>query len=94
MRELENAIERAVVLCRSDRIGVEDLPSALREGASQRKRIAFEVGTPLKVIERRMIEETLRYCNGDKNLAASLMGITSRTIYRREAEWSEEDSRT
>ena len=94
VRELENAIERAVVLCRSDRIGVEDLPSALREGASQRKRIAFEVGTPLKVIERRMIEETLRYCNGDKNLAASLMGITSRTIYRREAEWSEEDSRT
>ena len=51
-----------------------------------------EVGTPLKNIERRMIEETLRYCNGDKNLAASLMGITSRTIYRREAEWAEEDA--
>ena len=38
-----------------------------------------------------MIEETLRYCGGDKNLAASLMGITSRTIYRREAEWADDE---
>ena len=30
-------------------------------------------------------------CKGDKNLAASLMGITARTIYRRQAEWKEED---
>jgi two-component system, NtrC family, response regulator HydG len=91
VRELENAVERAVVLGRNDRIGIEDLPAALREGAGSRKRVSFEVGTPLKIVERRMIEETLRYCNGDKSLAASLMGITSRTIYRREAEWAEED---
>jgi two-component system response regulator HydG len=90
VRELENAIERAVVLCRNERIGVDDLPPPLREGTSGRKRLSFEVGTPLKVVERQMIEETLRYCNGDKNLAASLMGITARTIYRREAEWGEE----
>ena len=37
-----------------------------------------------------MIEEPLRYCNGDKSLAASLLGITARTIYRREAEWADE----
>jgi two-component system response regulator HydG len=92
VRELENAVERAVVLCRGERIGAEDLPAVLREGAGARKRMSFEVGTPLKVVERRMIEETLRYCNGDKNLAASLMGITSRTIYRREAEWSDEEA--
>ena len=90
VRELENAIERAVVLCRSDRIGVDDLPRGLREGATGRTRLSFEVGTPLKIVERRMIEETLRYCGGDKSLAASLMGITARTIYRREAEWSEQ----
>ena len=90
VRELENAIERAVVLARGDRIGVDDLPKHLRDG-SGRKHLSFEVGTPLKHVERRMIEETLRYCGGDKNLAASLMGITARTIYRREAEWSDED---
>jgi DNA-binding NtrC family response regulator len=86
VRELENAMERAVVLCRSDRIGLDDLPSALRERGPGRKLVTFEVGTPLKVVERRMIDETLRYCNGDRSLAASLMGISSRTIYRREAE--------
>ncbi|MBA2321407.1 MAG: sigma-54-dependent Fis family transcriptional regulator [Deltaproteobacteria bacterium] len=91
VRELENAVERAVVLCRDDRIGTNDLPPALRKIEGGRKRVAFEVGTPLKSIERRMIEETLRYCNGDKNLAASLMGITARTIYRREAEWSDDE---
>jgi DNA-binding NtrC family response regulator len=86
VRELENAMERAVVLCRSDRIGLDDLPAALRERGQGRKFVTFEVGTPLKVVERRMIDETLRYCNGDRSLAASLMGISSRTIYRREAE--------
>jgi two-component system response regulator HydG len=93
VRELENAVERAVVLCRDDRIGVEDLPKQIRQGGG-RRRVSFEVGTPLKVVERRLIEETLRYTNGDKSLAASLMGITARTIYRREAEWAEEDQET
>jgi two-component system response regulator HydG len=92
VRELENAIERAVVLCRGDRLDVDDLPPAVRGGVGSRKRITFEVGTPLKHIERRMIRETLRYCDGDKGVAASLMGITARTIYRREAEWSQDES--
>jgi two-component system response regulator HydG len=49
------------------------------------------VGTPLKEMERAMIESTLRFAGGDKNLAANLLGITARTIYRREAEWARED---
>jgi len=87
VRELENAIERAVVLCRGDKIDVGDLPPAMRSATSDQKTLSFDVGTPLKDVERRMIEETLRYCNGDKQLAASLMGITARTLYRREAGW-------
>ncbi len=91
VRELENAIERAVVLCRSDQIDLGDLPPAIGEHTGSRKQLTFTVGTPLKTIERRMIEETLRSCGGDKGLAASLMGITARTIYRREAEWSSDE---
>ncbi len=90
VRELENAVERAVVLCREEWIGVGDLPPAMRKGARDPNRLSFEVGTPLKEVERRLIEETLRYTGGDKSLAASLLGITARTIYRREAEWKEE----
>ncbi|MEM6929082.1 MAG: sigma-54 dependent transcriptional regulator [Myxococcota bacterium] len=91
VRELENAVERAVVRSRHSRIRPEDLQLPTGDGEAGRKRLTFEVGTPIKVVERRMIEETLRYCNGDKSLAASLMGITARTIYRREAEWAQEE---
>ncbi|MEZ4323335.1 MAG: sigma-54 dependent transcriptional regulator [Myxococcota bacterium] len=91
VRELENAIERAVVLCRGTRVDVGDLPPQMRDGTGGRKMLSFEVGTPLKGVERLMIQETLRYCNGDKSLAASLLGITARTMYRREAEWREDD---
>jgi two-component system response regulator HydG len=91
VRELENAVERAVVLCREERIDVDDLPGPVRQGRGGRQHLVFEVGTPLKQVERRMIEETLRYTSGDKGLTASLLGITARTIYRREAEWAAED---
>ncbi len=91
VRELENAIERAVVLSRDETIRLADLPPALRKdgGAKETETswLTFSVGTPLRSVERRMIEATLRQCDGDRNLTANLLGITARTIYRREAEW-------
>jgi len=90
VRELENVIERAVVLCRSEIVDVDVLPPALRQNEGSRKSLTFSVGTTLKVVERRMIRETLRHAHGDKTLAANLLGITSRTIYRREAEWKDD----
>ena len=93
VRELENAMERAVVLAREEHIRLQDLPPALRAAGAAPERagwLTFPVGTPLHQVERRMIEATLRQCEGDRNLAAGLLGITARTIYRREAEWREE----
>ena len=78
------------MLCRGDIIEVENLPPSLRGSEGGRKALTFTVGTPLKTVERLMIEETLRHAHGDKTLAANLLGITSRTIYRREAEWKGE----
>ena len=40
-------------------------------------------GTSLEEIERRVIGETLRMTDGDKKLAAQLLGIATRTIYRK-----------
>ncbi|MED5374110.1 MAG: sigma-54 dependent transcriptional regulator [Myxococcota bacterium] len=90
VRELENAIERAVVLCRGQLVEPDQLPPAVRQGKGGRPQLTFTVGTPLKNVERRMIEETLRHTEGDKTLTANLLGITARTIYRREAEWKAE----
>jgi len=43
----------------------------------------ISIGTPLEEVEDRLIEETLRYTKGDKTVAAKLLGIATRTIYRR-----------
>ena len=84
VRELENVIERAVVLCRADKLTVDDLPDVVREGeGAEPSTITFSVGTPLDEVERRLIRETLRHARGDKSVAAQLLGISTRTIYRK-----------
>ena len=83
VRELENAIERAVVLARERSIQVEDLSRDIADRAQQRREITFGVGAPLDDVERRMIEATLAFTKGDKKLAAQLLGIATRTIYRK-----------
>ena len=45
--------------------------------------INIPIGMPLKEIERRVMEATLRQSKGDKNIASKLLGISTRTIYRR-----------
>jgi len=83
VRELENAIERAVVLCRGDTIVADDLPPHIREGDPERRHLTVPIGTPLEDIERMVIRETLAATRGDKKLAAQLLGIATRTIYRK-----------
>jgi DNA-binding NtrC family response regulator len=84
VRELENVIERAAVLCPSDVLGLTDLPDAVtRASAPAPSSLVFEVGTPLAEVEQRMIRETLKRTEGDKSLAAQLLGISTRTIYRK-----------
>ncbi len=84
VRELENVIERAVVLCRGDRLTEADLPDPVQKGeGAEPGTLTFSVGTPLDEVERRLIRETLRHARGDKSVAAQLLGISTRTIYRK-----------
>lgn len=84
VRELENVIERAVVLCRREALTLEDLPEAIVQAAEPSPGgITISIGTPLEEVESRLIRETLRHTEGDKSLAAQLLGISTRTIYRK-----------
>ncbi len=86
VRELENAVERSVVLSRNPVIGEDELPREIRDQealGTQSRSLSFSIGTPLDEIEMRVIRETLRETRGDKRLAAKLLGIATRTIYRR-----------
>jgi len=83
VRELENVIERAVVLTREDTLGVESLPNAVAKAERRGESLTFPLGTTLAEIERRVIHRTLEHTRGDKQLAAQLLGISARTIYRK-----------
>jgi two-component system response regulator HydG len=100
VRQLENAIERAVVLCKGNVITPEDLPPEIIEAVNMsrspkgllvdEKTISIPLGTPLEVIEKRVIEETLRHSRGNKILASKILGISARTIYRKIEEGKKE----
>ncbi len=81
IRELQNLIERFVVLNRTGVIGIDDLPPEIG-GRPREKSVVVPVGIPLKQVERMLMEETLRTTKGDKKLAARLLGVHPRTIYR------------
>ena len=93
VRQLENAIERAVVLTKEEMITPEDLPPEILKALEMptpqeaalmdEKTISISLGTPLEAIEKRVIEETLRHSRGDKNVASKILGISARTIYRK-----------
>ncbi len=94
VRELEHAVERAVVLSRGGLVDEADLPEAVRRsgstdalipapGAGPSPTLAIPLGTPMEEVERIVIRETLRQTRGDKTLAAQILGIAARTIYRK-----------
>jgi two-component system response regulator HydG len=90
VRELENVIERAVVLSSDAVVDLDDLPRSLTGLASltsdktmEGRGVYVSVGTPLEDAERMLFKETLKATGGDKNLAAKLLGVATRTIYRK-----------
>jgi two-component system response regulator HydG len=83
VRELEHAVERAVILARGAFVDVCDLPEAVGRAEPSARVVPIAIGTPLDEVELRLIEETLKLTKGNKELAAKLLGIASRTIYRK-----------
>ncbi len=92
VRELQHAVERAVILGRGEVLDVGDLPDAVRAAAaapdpagasSPGPGIVIPLGTPMEEVERLVIRRTLEQTKGDKSLAAQILGIAARTIYRK-----------
>jgi two-component system response regulator HydG len=82
IRELENAIERAVALGSGPILHVTDLPSNLQYTASEKVSDVDEL-VPLEILERRAIFRALQETSGDKLAAARLLGIGKTTLYRK-----------
>ena len=79
VRELENLIERAVVLTRADVIGLSDLPLTLEAQAAESERDPGLVAA-VEGLERRMIKEALAKTDGIQTRAAEVLGIGERVL--------------
>jgi len=81
VRELENIIEQAFVLCRGGMIELNHLPPELRPKAGR----GVSAGRPmsLEAIEKLFITEALQRRGGNRKLAAKDLGISVSTLYRK-----------
>jgi len=79
IRELENLMERAVVLTRDDVIGMEDLPLTLEAPPPESGEGAGLIAA-VEGLERRMIREALARAEGTQTRAAELLGISERVL--------------
>jgi two-component system response regulator HydG len=86
VRELENAIEQAVVLCEGELVDVEDLPIAPAQPSADPLKLMIP-GVSMAELERYAILRTLEACGGSPSKAASVLGISRRTIQYRLHEW-------
>jgi DNA-binding NtrC family response regulator len=80
VRELENLIERAVVLTRGDVIALTDLPLTLQEPSSESTTPGDGLVAAVEGLERRMIREALNRSEGIQTRAAEQLGISERVL--------------
>ncbi len=87
VRELMNAVERGVILCRSEYITEMDFPLSVREPFEQTVDIAtvaeLPADLPLEEVEKTTILKTLESTGGNKSEAARRLGITRRTLHKK-----------
>jgi two-component system response regulator HydG len=85
VRELRSALERAVVLCRGDRIGVRDLPPSLRAGGAGAgpKLPPAQNDLTVKEAEKQLIQRALKEAEGNRTKAAVKLGMSRRTLHRK-----------
>ncbi|MCF8127007.1 MAG: sigma-54 dependent transcriptional regulator [Deltaproteobacteria bacterium] len=91
IRELKNCLARAVILSKKSYLAPEDLPRKISQKAStpdapsgtERSEVDTSLGPTLKDMETDLIISTLKRCNGNKTLAAKVLGISRKGLYEK-----------
>jgi two-component system response regulator AtoC len=87
IRELQNCVERAVIIAKQGRVDVGDLPQDLHALSVSRTAeagsIPRDLDGELENIERRFVLEALNRTNGIQVQAAEMLGITERSLWHR-----------
>jgi two-component system response regulator HydG len=92
IRELENVIERAILLCRSEYISPKDLPPPLQgEEVGEQPIISIPPGMTLEQVEREAIIQTLEETGGNRTQTAQILGISRKTLQNKLKEYGLEE---
>jgi len=82
IRELQNIIEHAFVLCQGGLIEIRHLPPHLRQTSTENPTATSSART-LKAVEEMMIRESLKRNKGNKARVARELGINPSTLFRK-----------
>ncbi len=82
IRELQNTLESAVVLCNNHLIQPEDLPPYIQQQKDTNS-IHIAVGSSMIQIEEAVIRATIAYAGGNKTQAAKILQIGRKTLHRK-----------
>ncbi|RJP19892.1 MAG: sigma-54-dependent Fis family transcriptional regulator [Candidatus Omnitrophota bacterium] len=94
VRQLENCIERAVVLCMDSLIDLKHFPPEIVQRTSSNASEAdfgLQVGMTVAEMERRLIFETLKSTRNNRTRAADILGISIRTLRNKLNEYKDQD---
>jgi DNA-binding NtrC family response regulator len=84
VRELENIIERAVILQEGDQVDVDDLPDKVRSRTCSRSSLSLDKAQmTLEELEKEYLISVLEETNWQKKKASSILGINASTLYRK-----------
>jgi transcriptional regulator with PAS, ATPase and Fis domain len=84
VRELENIMERAVILQEGEQVDVEDLPDKVRmRKRSQRGIDVGRASMTLEELEKEYLISVLEETNWQKKKASTILGINASTLYRK-----------
>ncbi|MCC9606144.1 sigma-54 dependent transcriptional regulator [Blastopirellula sp. JC732] len=94
VRELRNVMERAVALTAFEKIAVDDLPEKIRDYRSSQVFIGGDDPSELvsmQEVERRYILHVLNAVDNNKSLAAQVLGLDRKTLYRKLKQYGVDD---
>ncbi len=83
IRELRNAVERAVILCDVDLITREQLPPDMAGKGPERQSFRLTYGLTLDAVEKEYIVGSLQRNGGNKARTAEILGVSEKTLYNK-----------
>ena len=79
VRELQNVVEKAVILCEGDEIKAADLQ--LKSDAKGAAAASAPAQETLEQAEERAIREAMAQCDGNLSMVAKMLGVSRPTLY-------------